>query len=388
MIQRTIFIPIFFSLYLIQATAQPYAIGHRSLSYTDPAHSRNIPVHIYYPATSAGDNVAVAAGAFPLIVFGHGFAMAYSAYANVWEAVVPQGYIMVLPTTEGSLLPAPNHEAFGLDLRFLNTKMKSENTNASSPFYQKIGTTSALMGHSMGGGASFLAAAGNNDITAHITFAPAETNVSAIHAATQITVPDLIFYGQNDGVTPPAEHQLSMYDSLGTSCKTIIGIKGGGHCYFANYNFNCATGELSTSPQPTITRAEQHVVLFDFLIPYMNYILKNNTQDGQLFLDSLNLSGRIIFQRNCTTTQLNEVPNDNILIYPNPLGSRSFLTLAYLPENENAEVEINDIRGRTLSRKSLKGSSTIDMSGIPSGTYILKILTQERIISRKLVVLQ
>lgn len=387
MLQRILIISALFFILFSCAVAQPYALGHRSLSYTDPARSRNIAVHVYYPATTAGDNVPVEAGTFPLIIFGHGFAMAYSAYANVWEAVVPQGYIMVLPTTEGSLLPGPDHEAFGLDLRFLNTKMKSENANASSPFYQKIGNTSALMGHSMGGGASFLAAANNNDITVHITFAPADTDPSAISAATDITVPSLIFYGENDGVTPPVEHQLPMYDSLGTSCKTIIGIKGGGHCYFANYNFNCATGELATSPQPTISRAEQHDVLFDFLIPFLNYSLKSNTQDGQLFLDSLTLSTRIMYQRNCTTTHMNEVPDDNILIFPNPLTLNSSFTLNIF-ENTNIEIEIKDITGRIRLKNTLCSDRIVDLTGISSGTYILSIRTRKGNFQRKLVVLK
>jgi pimeloyl-ACP methyl ester carboxylesterase len=29
-----------------------------------------------------------------------------------------------------------------------------------------------------------------------------------------VTVPVLMFIGENDGVTPPAQHQLPMFDSL------------------------------------------------------------------------------------------------------------------------------------------------------------------------------
>lgn len=108
---------------VVTATAQPFQIGHRQITYQDPARgNRNIQTEIYYPAATAGNNVSVETGAFPVIVFGHGFAMAWDAYQNIWEDLVPQGYIIAFPRTEGSLIPAPDHDAFGKDLAFLITK--------------------------------------------------------------------------------------------------------------------------------------------------------------------------------------------------------------------------------------------------------------------------
>jgi hypothetical protein len=47
--------------------------------------SRQIQSEIYYPVTTAGTDVSVAAGTHPVVVFGHGFVMAWNAYQNVWE---------------------------------------------------------------------------------------------------------------------------------------------------------------------------------------------------------------------------------------------------------------------------------------------------------------
>ena len=86
----------------IAALAQ-FPIGNRTITYNDPARSnRAIECVIHYPGVSAGSNVDVATGEFPIIVFGHGFAMQVGAYPNWWEELVPDGYIMVFPTTEGS----------------------------------------------------------------------------------------------------------------------------------------------------------------------------------------------------------------------------------------------------------------------------------------------
>jgi predicted dienelactone hydrolase len=140
-----------FVFFFFQLTGQPFPIGKRDLTLNDPSRNRNIPCTFHYPGVSAGNNVAVATGQFPVIVFGHGFSMGVGAYENFADELVPLGYIICLPTTEGGL--SPNHETFGLDLKFLNGEIKSKGTSDPSFFlYQKIADRTAIMGHSMGGG--------------------------------------------------------------------------------------------------------------------------------------------------------------------------------------------------------------------------------------------
>jgi len=214
-----------FSIVPIMFFGQTYKVGHKQVTYTDPArNNRSIQTEIYYPANTAGDNVAIASGQFPVLVFGHGFVMGWDAYQWLWDSIVPKGYIMAFPRTEGSI--SPSHSNFGLDLRFLNEKFKTENTTSASFFYQHIANTSAIMGHSMGGGSSFLAAENYTNFTTLINFAAATTNPSSITAASHVTVPLLMFIGENDGVAPPATHQIPMFDSCASSCKTRITIKG------------------------------------------------------------------------------------------------------------------------------------------------------------------
>ena len=133
---KTFYSALFFLTVILKA--QAFQIGTTVITYSDPARSnRSIQTEIYYPAATAGSNVAVSAGTFPIIVFGHGFMMAWSAYQNIWEDLVPQGYIVIFPTTEGSI--SPNHANFGADLAFLVTKLQSESANnASSPFFNHI----------------------------------------------------------------------------------------------------------------------------------------------------------------------------------------------------------------------------------------------------------
>ena len=58
-----------------------YFIGNYSEEFLDPSRSnRAIPVEIYYPSISEGFETQVALGQYPIIIFGHGFLMSYSAY--------------------------------------------------------------------------------------------------------------------------------------------------------------------------------------------------------------------------------------------------------------------------------------------------------------------
>lgn len=273
---------------------QNFQIGNISTTYYDPErNNRAIPTEVFYPSLQAGTNTPVAPGVFPVVVIGHGFLMVYSAYQYLWQALVPQGYIVALPKTEGSL--SPNHLNFGLDLAFLVKHLKSESYNPSSPFYGKVAGNGAMMGHSMGGGASFLGAANNPNVEAVITFAAAETNPSAIAAAPGISAPSLVFAGQNDCVTPPAQHQIPLYNALPTGKKIMITINGGGHCYFADYNFFCSLGEGSCTPQPSITRQQQQQIVLSFLIPFLDFQLKGSYTSWQTFRNLLFESQQITF---------------------------------------------------------------------------------------------
>lgn len=286
-----------------------YLIGHRTFTFNDPSRTggfgsgggpgRQIQTEIYYPATAAGDNTPFVTDSFPYIVFGHGFVMTWDAYLNFVNELVPKGYILLFPRTEGSI--TPNHNDFGLDLALVANSFRNLGQNPSSVYYQRVGSTCAIMGHSMGGGAAFLAAANNTNITALATVAAAETNPSAINAAKNVKVPTLVMYGGNDCVTPPANHQLRMYDSLGTKCKTLINIVGGSHCQFAESNFNCSFGETTCSPGPTINRAVQHQRMFKYLVPWLNKVLKGACHP-QSKIDSLlqvSTTSEITWQQSC-----------------------------------------------------------------------------------------
>ena len=327
MIRKTTFIILtigFFLIFIQNLQAQNYQIGHTTITFNDPTRTggfgsgggpgRQIQTEIYYPANVAGVDVNPASGQFPVIVFGHGFVMTWSAYQNIWEHLVPQGYIIAFPRTEGSIF-GTNHQQFGWDLQLLVTAIQQKGNDTNSILFGAVASETALMGHSMGGGAAFLAADslsinGNINLKTLVGLAPAESStngVSSISSAANITVPAVVFSGIQDGVTPPNQHHIPMYDALASNCKTRINIVGGAHCYFANTNTNCDFGESTSSSGISISRIEQQSVMNDFLDHWLAYTLKGSCNDFYTFNDSLNNSNRINFQQACNrSSSLNQ----------------------------------------------------------------------------------
>ncbi|MCG9910285.1 MAG: T9SS type A sorting domain-containing protein [Flavobacteriales bacterium] len=287
-----------------------YPVSETTITFNDPTRTggfgsgggpgRQIETKIYYPATNAGTNQPVAGNNLPVVVFGHGFAMAWDAYEPIYDSLAGRGFIVALPRTEGSLLPAPSHGDFGKDLALVSEKMVALNTTPTSIFYQKLNGRRAIGGHSMGGGATYLANQNTSGVNCYFTFAAAETNPSAITAAASMTAPNLVIAGSIDCVAPPASNQVPIYNAIGSACKTYISITGGYHCHFNSDNFNCTFGEGTCSPSGGLTRADQLNKVRSIIIPYLTYFLKGECAAWTQFETLTNSANWLTKQQVCT----------------------------------------------------------------------------------------
>ncbi len=305
-----------------------YFIGNYSEEFLDTSRSnRSIPVEIYYPSISDGISTQVELGQFPIIIFGHGFLMSFSAYQNFWEEFVPRGYIIVFPRTEEGLVN--DHQEFGWDLQFLVTKMQEEGVNSNSPIFGAVDNNTALMGHSMGGGAAFLAADSltqnqNVQLKTIIGLAPTESSsngVSSISSALNVNTPALILSGSQDGVTPPEDHHLPMFNNLSSSYKTFISILGGAHCYFGMPNFFCDFGENIVSSGVSISREDQQNITSDFVNLWLDYTLKDNCMQYGAFQDSILSSNRITYDQIHQENLISTVIETNGILSSSVVGS-------------------------------------------------------------------
>ena len=301
-----------FYLLTISAFSQTFNVGSRTIVFNDPARTggtgsgggagRQIQTDIVYPAVTTGANATVAAGKFPVVVFGHGFVMETTVYKAIFDSLAKLGYICALPKTEGSLLPAPSHTDFGKDLAIVLDKLLID-TAISFPFYGKVNGKGAIAGHSMGGGATFLANQYTNNAVCYFTMAPANTNPPSVDAALTLNKPICILSGTSDCVAGYAAHQKPMYDSLKTNtCKQLVSIANARHCSFSDgSSFNCNFGEgTSGCASSPLTTAQQLVIVRSIMVPYFNYFLKGICSEWNVYQNYITTTTSLTTIQSCT----------------------------------------------------------------------------------------
>lgn len=385
-LQRLLVVPAFVAVSLCPRTVcAEFSIGHINVTYSDPARGgRAVPTDVYYPAAVGGENQPVSPGEFPVIAFGHGFLISAGDYDWISNALVPAGYIVALPRTEGGI--PPDHLAFGRDLAFLVTQLQQEGAAPASRFYQHVAPTSCVMGHSMGGGASFLAAAEQSGVTALANFAAAETNPSAIAAAETITIPALLFAGSRDCVTPPPQHQIPLYEALASECKTYVNLTGASHCQFCENNFLCNLGEGGCDPA-TLSRAQQQAITIEFLIPWLAAQLSADLGAWEEFQNLVENDTRVTALQQCVTAEISDLEaiSGRLRAIPNP--SAGEVELHFQPTERRgvgesvapATLEIFDSSGRVVYEGEFRAATIVRWDGrdlrgreAPPGAYFVR----------------
>lgn len=380
--------------------AQTFPVGHMSINFKDASRSggysisggiamsgtgRNIGTEVYYPATTAGNNTSVANGQFPVVVFGHGFAMTWDSYDNIYNRLASLGYIVLLPRTESSIFPTPNHADFAADLKLLSTQGLQLNTTSTptalATFNGKVKQTAAIGGHSMGAGCSFIAAQNNTTLTCLFNLAAATSNtagISSVAGASLVTVPTLVISGEKDNVADTTV-QNSHYNPTSSSIKFHSIIKDVTHCDFGNgTSTTCNIGQASCStPSCNVTLFNRYM---SYIEPFLANRLKNDCNAGNTFMNLIQnpstdrVGRKITGTIACSTTNLNsEISYDQFLVSPNPTNNVVKI------ENTNSNhkiafLQLFDINGKLLIE--LNSQNTLDeinLEKFDRGVYIIQI---------------
>ncbi|MBL0176382.1 MAG: hypothetical protein IPP94_14140 [Ignavibacteria bacterium] len=186
--------------------AGPHGAGWRSV--TIQRGSRSLPCRVYYPALSAGQNTAIDTTdrPYPIVAFGHGFMAQNTYYLSTFEHLASRGYVTIAPQ-----FPDTQHGQLAYDLLYCLEWLRTQHGTATSFLYGTLDTgAAAVSGHSMGGGASLLAASYDARVRVAAPLAPAETTPSAISAMPAIAGAVCLISGSADGITPPSSNQVPM----------------------------------------------------------------------------------------------------------------------------------------------------------------------------------
>ncbi|MBZ0171704.1 MAG: dienelactone hydrolase family protein, partial [Phycisphaerales bacterium] len=184
---------------------------------------------------------------------GHGFLTNPVAYDSTLRHLATHGYLVI--ATESYTGFFPNHSKYADDLLHSLTWLERADTDSGSPYFGAVDTGAlGLSGHSMGGGASVLAASRDPRVRALVNLAAAETNPSAIGAMGAVLVPAVLLSGSEDTITPPSQHQVPMYEA-GAAPKQLVTLVGGSHCGFLDDSIIfCDPGSMDRAVQLRLTR--------------------------------------------------------------------------------------------------------------------------------------
>ncbi|HNT87883.1 MAG TPA: hypothetical protein PKL84_08460, partial [Candidatus Hydrogenedentes bacterium] len=253
----------------------PYPIGRIDKTYYDPARgNRAVPVKLYYPGAYAGDGPPVAGPAcrrFPVVVFGHGYQTNIGYYDYLWQAIVPNGYIMALVDTYNEV--TWDFPDFGRDLAFVATAIAEEGATPASLFHARVSPMTAVMGHSMGGGAAILAARNNPLIHAVIGLAPSHVDAAVLQGAYDVYSPSLIMGSEKDCIV--RGHGSAIYGNIPATCKYYVEIVKGSHCAFAQDARVCEYAEIVACIGTSwISDSAQRALILTFVPPWLDATLK------------------------------------------------------------------------------------------------------------------
>lgn len=229
----------------------PYSAASSEVTVTRTSGSTFTAV-LFYPA-DAGGAYDGSGAPYPAIAFGHGFLQPVERYESTLEHLATWGYFVIAPRSNGGLFPS--HSQFAGDLSASLTYLENRNADTGSPFFEQVNVARfGVSGHSMGGGASMLAAEADARILAVANLAAANTNPSAVNAAASITVPIRLIAGTDDTIVPVGSHGQLMYDAA-TCPRQLPLIDGASHCGFMDTDsIFCDSASIPRAQQLATTR--------------------------------------------------------------------------------------------------------------------------------------
>lgn len=175
---------------------------------------------VYYPTAS---------GRYGLIAVSPGFTGTQSTVSFWGERLASHGFVVIVIDTI-TIYDQPSSRADQL-MAALDHVVSLAN-NRFSPLYGKVDATRrAVMGHSMGGGGSLIAARDNPSLKAAIPMAPwnTYTNFSTVR------VPTMVFGCEADTIAPVRQHAEPFYESIpGTTRKAYLEVNNDDHLCVMN----------------------------------------------------------------------------------------------------------------------------------------------------------
>ena len=370
----------------------PYLTNDMIVSFTDASlSSPSVSAKVYFPV-DVGGAATPAVGHWPVISFGHGFNIGYLNYENILQHLASWGFIIVNPDVQNGF--AVDHLEFAKQLKACILWAQAGNSDTTSILFDRVDMNSGSMGHSMGGGATYLLPSVFPGVTAICGLTPAETTPSAVDALDSVSVPVQVISGSADNVASESTNQQPMYDNI-SSPKQWVSLTGAGHCRFTDGPTICdlvsAPGSLSNSETQNLTK-RYATAFFSYYLAGDSSMLPFLCGDSVL-ADSM--AGLIVPQTNISACSL--------ILERKIDRPQSGLSISTLPESiqidfehegqtEKAMIECFTMSGKRVFQREIqltlgKNMVQIETHSLPKGILFLKMSKKDRVWFGKIIVI-
>lgn len=195
----------------LRANAGPYELG--KTSYTNGATPGFGAATVYYPKNAGSEPRGA-------VAFAPGFTESSSAVSWLAQRAASHGFVTIAINVNNTFTDFPYSRAQQLlaSLDFLTTTSKEKDLVDPARL--------AVVGHSMGGGATLDASRLRPTLKAAVGLAPWNPGMQY----DDVTVPQLEIGAQNDFIAPVSSNARPFYNSLPTGTpKVFVNLKGAGH---------------------------------------------------------------------------------------------------------------------------------------------------------------
>ncbi len=238
----------------------PFAVGVTTLTLTDASRGRTLVTEVWYPADSAGRDVAVRRGRYPLVLVAHGNCGFRTNYEYLTIPLAGWGFMVAAPDFPGfNKTDCDNHVPGGdtigeppRDLSFLRTTFHDQGGPAAVFAGSVRGRRTGLAGHSLGGAAVINASRSDADMTAVVPLAPLAGSAQgqAFHGLRPRR--SVLVVGGSADTTLAFDAFAAPFFAALPAPSFLLKVIGGTHSGFTDMDSRLAPGELAR--QQALTR--------------------------------------------------------------------------------------------------------------------------------------
>ncbi len=339
----------------------PFAV--ETLHVQVPSGSRRVASLLYRPLPGTHQLTDQ-----PAVVFGHGLLASIDRYDSICRRLSSHGFYVLVPGYPNPGLFSPRSRIAGEMLAALDFL----DSLGRVPGMELDPHNVALVGHSMGGGAAFLAARLDTlgRVTAVAGLSP--WSVARTTMPESLRVPTLVFAGSNDRTVRAHNVRRQFYEPC-TGLRQYVLIHGGGHNGYLDH-----TSRLEDRFEP-FDRATQLRAVRTYLTAFLRFHLDGDHRNGPWLFGP-------VLERDPTVTAEYDLPglgamNFVLWTWPEPTRGRVYLRS---PNRAIDSVQVYRPSGKRLlsltraSAPRLFWDATDDTGApVPDGRYLLRAFTTQ-----------